>query len=195
MINPALIGGRGKEGTTGKPTGPMVHPEVLVETDVDQSAASTPTIAVDDRGGIDVSSDHCLKSLKSNFRAIRDDFCVDLTWSFQQAKDNGLAMGASVTLATNPVSAEVGLVDFNGALKRRGPSTRFGDSMVDLQVDRAYRTKRYASQFSDIGCSRVHHKTSDELQEFGLVDSRTTIAPIFVNHLKKSALFNMCLTS
>ena len=75
----------------------VLHPEMLLIPQINQSVVSTPPVGVDDAFQGDASPDY---TLESRFRAIRDDFGVDAIMAFEQSENNGLAASAPSSTLT-----------------------------------------------------------------------------------------------
>ena len=66
---------------------------------------------------------------------IRHDLGIDAASSLEDSKDRSFAIGAPAPFAFDALGAEVGFVDFDLSLDRRGLFTELGDSFPDqLQV-------------------------------------------------------------
>ena len=57
----------------------MMHPEVLVKPDIDQSIVTAPAIGMNHRAGLHMAADN---ALQGGFRAVWHDLSVDLTRRF-----------------------------------------------------------------------------------------------------------------
>ena len=166
----------------GELIGPVVDSEMLVKADIDQTIVTGPAVGMDDRSWVNVTPDN---PLKSGLGAVRHDFRIDHALTFEQPKDNRLAVGTAPTPTTNRMSAKVGLVHFNRSIQRRSQFTGFSQSLADLQVDRIHRTQLDTRYFRSHRCCQIHRKTPRQLAKLSLADSRTAVVPVFSNHFRK----------
>jgi len=91
----------------------MVHPEVLVKSDVHKSIVATPPIRMDDRAGLHMAADN---ALQRGFGAVRHNLGIDLPMSLQQPEYDRLAISTTAALAPYTVRTEVRFIDFYSAL-------------------------------------------------------------------------------
>jgi len=96
----------------------FVDADMLVEADIDQAVIARPTIGADDTGGIDPAPDD---SSQRGLGAVLNDFCIDLSPSFEDAKDR-LLEGASAAqawqrAASYPAGAKVAFIDLHNPLE------------------------------------------------------------------------------
>ena len=170
----------------------MVHPKVLVKTNVDQAIVASPTIGVDHRAGLHMAADN---ALQRGFGAVRHDLGIDLAVSLQQPEHDGLAVSAATALATDSMRPEVRLIDFYRALQGRFKLAGLGDTTTHLQVNTVNRSHRKSGQFGRAHRCEIQGKAPYQLPEFGLADFRTTVIPVFTNHIRKLSHLNRCFAS
>ena len=94
----------------------VVHPEMLVEAQIDQAIIAAPAVGMDHAFHCGLAADN---GLQRGFSGIRDDLGVDAAVAFQQTEHDGFAGCAAPAFATDPARAEVGFVGFKLAGKRR----------------------------------------------------------------------------
>lgn len=170
----------------------VMHPKVLIKTNVNQTIIPAPAIRVNQRIRRDTSSDNALQRSPGT---IGHDFCLNLSVTFKQAKHNGFAISTYSTLASDAMSSKVRPIYFYRALKRRVLLTEFCQSLTNLEVNRIHRTNRNTNQFSGTAGSKIQSKTAHKLPEFSLFYFRTTVVSIFINHFRKLSHFNKCFAS
>ena len=69
----------------------MVNAEMTV-AEIDQAVVAAPPIGVDDSARVDPAADD---ALERGLRAVRDDLGIDVALPFEDAEDDGLAVGAA----------------------------------------------------------------------------------------------------
>ena len=69
----------------------MVNAEMAV-AEIDQAVVAAPPIGVDDGARVDPAADD---ALECGLRAVRDDLGIDMALPFEDAEDDGLAVGAA----------------------------------------------------------------------------------------------------
>lgn len=162
----------------------VIDPKVLLQTQINQPIVASPAIGMDDAAGIDLASDD---GLQRGFGGIGNDFGVNTVAAFEQAKDDGLAAGATPAFASDALGAEIGFIGFKLARKRRLSGAFLGQTGTDALVHRIDRAHGKAAQLCGIRGGQVHGKQTQKLAKFCLTDFRMTVVPIFAWHFKKLA--------
>ena len=154
---------------------PMLDAQMLFVTDIDQAIVASPSVGVHHRVLADAAANDFLQGLLAT---IRDDLGVDLSVSFEDAKDNGLACSTSATFAPNAFGAEIGFVDFDFPPEGVLSFTMLGDAATQFQVNAVNRAKADAGQLGGIGCREVHRKGVDDTSKNLLTDSGTDVITV-----------------
>ena len=142
---------------------PVVHSEMFLVSQIDQSVISSPSVRVNDALQVDASPDNALESITTT---IRHNFSVDLSLSFEYAKDDCFAVSAPSSLAFYTTGAEVTLVDFHfagegGLLLAEGRNTfSYG---LEIPVD---GIPVQARQLSDLKSVQIQSKKPDHFTDF-----------------------------
>ena len=160
----------------------VMHPEVLVKTNFDQSIIAAPAIRMKRRAGLHMPPENGLQRV---FRTVRHDFGIDLALTLQQPKHDGLGISSATLPATHAMHTEIRLIDFYRALQRLIQLTGLSNSTANLEINIVGRSNRKSSQFSRAHRGEIQSNTTNQLPEFSLADFRTSVISIFTNHLKK----------
>ena len=106
----------------------VLHPEMLLIPQINQTVVPTPPVGVDDAFQGDASPDY---ALESRLRAIRDDFGVNAIMALEQSENNGFAASAPSSHSFDTAGAEVTFIDFHFAFDRRLRFAKPGDSFAE----------------------------------------------------------------
>lgn len=170
----------------------MIHPEVLVKSNINQAVVASPAVGVDHGSWFYMTSDN---ALQRGLGAIRHDLGINFTLPFQQPKHDRLSISASPTFSPNSTSTKIRLINFNCVFKRCSHLASFGHTLANFKINAIHRSNRNANQCSSTGSRKVEGKAPHKLPKFSLADSRTEIISVFINHLSKLAHFKLRLTS
>ncbi len=162
----------------------VVHPEVPINANINQTVITTPPIGMDDAVGVDFASNN---GLQRGFGSIGHDFCVNAVTSLEQTEHNGFAACAAPSFASNSLGAKVGLIGLKLVLKWRLSAAVLRHAQTNALIDGVGASDRQASEFSRICSRQIHGKKANKLPELGFADFRTVIVPIFCNYFKKLA--------
>ena len=84
--------------TTDKFIVSMMHPEVLVKTNIDQPVVAAPSIRMNHGSWRYMATDN---GLQCRFRAIWHNLCVDFSLPFQNTKDDRFSICSSASFTSN----------------------------------------------------------------------------------------------
>ena len=141
----------------------MIHTEMLLIPQVDQTIVPAPAIGVDDGLQVDSSSDDRLQCFTTT---VGNDFGIDFTVSSEYTKDNGLPESATSTFAFDATRAKVALIDLHLTREGRLLLTVLGDTLTyspEVSVD---RVPVKTCQRSDLESIQVQGKKPDNLTDF-----------------------------
>ena len=153
----------------------VLDSQVLFVTDIDQAVVPSPAVGMHHRVEADAAANGFLQGL---FATIRDDLGVDLSVSFEDAKDNGLACSPPAAFTPNTFGSEVGFVDFDLPGKRRLSFAMLSDAATQFQVNTVDRAKADAGQLGGIGRGEVHRKCVNDASKNLLADSGTDVITV-----------------
>jgi len=101
--------------TSDKLIGTMIDSKMFFVPKINEACIAPPAVTMDDTFRFYTSSDN---RLKRGSAAIWNDFSVNFTVPFKDAKNYGLATCASTSATLDPASTEVAFIDLNFASKR-----------------------------------------------------------------------------
>ena len=107
-----------------------------------QAIVGAQAVGMDDAAQADLAANH---RLQSGFRAVGHDLGIDLAVALEDAKDDGLAERTAAFLSAHATGAEIALIDFDRADKRRSAPALFGQTPAQLEeqrIDRAHADAR-----------------------------------------------------
>ena len=147
----------------------MIDAEVAV-TEIDQAVVATPAIGVDDGTGVHPAADDALQGRP---RAVRHDLGVDLALAFEDAEDDGLAVGAAPAFALDPACPEEAFIDFDdteqGALRFAVEQNAFAQASVEAVHGVAVQ----AAQRCRLEGGQIGGEVPNQLADLALRDPRT----------------------
>jgi hypothetical protein len=88
---------------------------VLAIPYIDKAIVAAPTVRVNDTFRLDLSTDN---SLQCGFRAVRNNFGIDLSVAFEDTEDDGFPVGPTPTFALGPARTKERFIDFNLSRER-----------------------------------------------------------------------------
>src|SRR5688572_32213544 len=100
-------------------------------TDINQSVIATPHIRMNNRFDADSPANNGLQRLSS---AIRNNFGINFTVTFENTEDDCFAGCSATTLATNVACPKIGFVNFDLARKRRLTLTILSKAQTNFQI-------------------------------------------------------------
>jgi len=162
----------------------VADPEMLVKADVHQPVVAASAVGVDDAVDVCLAPDN---GLQRGLRSVGDDFGVDAIAAFEQAEDDGLAIGSPPAFAAYPSGSKVGFVGSKLSGQWRAFDAPLAHAASDTQVDAVDRTHRYASQGGAFGGGQVQRKVANNLTKLRFADLRTFEVSIFTSHIRKLA--------
>ena len=165
----------------------VIHPQMLAVADIDQAVVTPPAIGIDNAIQGDTSSDN---ALERGFTAVGDDFSVDITVAFEDAKDRRLAESTTASFAFDASGAEVRFIDFDLASERRLALTILRNALTDASKISGDGVAVKARQRSDLSGVQIQRKQSDNLPELVFTDSCTDCIPVFHCHDSRLASFH-----
>ncbi len=142
---------------------------------VNQSVVAWPTHRVDHAFYNPASN----KFLQCNFTRIRDYFCQNLVFSFNQAKNNRLTSCCSTSRATNSHVGRVRIIDFNLSPHVRLLFTFIRKPPSQFDMNRIDRANTDSCQPGRIRCLKIELKVENNSAKCLLCNLRTTVVPIF----------------
>ncbi len=110
----------------------VVHPEVPINANINQTVITTPPIGMDDAVGVDFASNN---GLQRGFGSIGHDFCVNAVTSLEQTEHNGFAACAAPSFASNSLGAKVGLIGLKIVLKWRLSAAVLRHAQTNALID------------------------------------------------------------
>ena len=153
----------------------VLDAQVLFVTHIDQAVVPSPAVGVHHRIQADAAANGFLQGL---FATIGDNLGVDLSVSFEDAKDNGLAGRPPASFTSNAFGSEVGFVDFDLPGKRRLRFAMLGNTATEFEVNTVDRAKANAGQYGGVGRSEVHRKGVEDPSKNLLADSGTDVITV-----------------
>lgn len=153
----------------------VLDSQVFFVTDIDQAVVASPSVRVHHGVEADAAADGFLQGL---FATIRDDLGIDLSVSFEDAKDDSLACGTPAAFAPNTFGSEVGFVDFDFPPEGALSLTVLGDAATEFQVNAVDRAKADTGQLGRIGRGEVHRKSVNDPSKNLLADSGTDVITV-----------------
>lgn len=115
---------------------------------------------MNDRGQINFAADN-----RSNigFFTFRDDFCINSSVAFIDAKNDGLASRSTATLAAHSASTKVRLIKFDVARERRFTLTMLGNGLANQPQVTIHGISIQSRQSGDLRGGQIERKELDDL--------------------------------
>ena len=107
----------------------MINTKVLAVTNIDQTVIATPAVRVDDAFQFYLSA---YNRLQGGFRAIWNDFSINVTVPLKDAKDNRFAVCATASFAFDATRTKERFVNFNLSREGRLSLTIFDQALPDF---------------------------------------------------------------
>ena len=113
----------------------MMDSEMFFVSKIDQPIVTSPTVGVDHTLQVGFPTNN---GLQCGFSAIWDNFCIDFTVSLEHTENGCFAKGSTPSFPFDPLSTEIGFINFDFSLERRFQFTEmcnlFTDQM-EISVD------------------------------------------------------------
>lgn len=155
---------------------PVIDSEVLRVPDINQTVIATPPVRVDDGFESHATANN---GLKSGFLAVGHDLSIDAPVALEDAEDDCFARSTAASLATDPASAEVALVNLDFAERKgRGVLTFFRDAFSDSEKARRHATARQASQMGHVTGRQIKREVAHYLAKFTLANFRPPVIAV-----------------
>jgi hypothetical protein len=149
--------------------------EVLGVADVDQAVVTSPAVAVNDAGQVDLAADGLQQR---GFLGVGNDLRVNMAVAFEDAEDDRLAAGLAASLAANALGAEVRFVDFHFSLKGGLLFAPLGDATPDFEINVIDPPPRKSRQLSRVDRRQIQRECSQQATKPRLADSGTSVVTI-----------------
>jgi hypothetical protein len=153
----------------------VIDPQMPGISDIDQTVIAAPAIGMDDTVDAHMASNG---PQKRAFAAVRHDLGINVPVAFEDAKDDGLAAGATAAFTANSTRSEVTFIDFHLAGKRAGQLTLGGNVSSEFQVNVVDRTDTEANQLCRVTGGQIHRKVAQQTTKHRLADSCLAVISI-----------------
>lgn len=152
---------------------------MLRVADIDEGVVAAPAVRVDGRLRGEAAADN---GSQRGFRAVRRDLRIDLAVTLQEAEDRRLPARAAAALVAHAARAEVALVNFDLARKRRSAPALFGDAPAELEKGHGDGLAADAGQLSHVGGRKIRREVAQRLTKLTLGNPGTSVITVSSFH-------------
>ena len=106
----------------------MMDSKMFFVSKIDQPIVASPTVGVDHTLQVGFPKNN---GLQCGFSTIWNDFGIDFTVSLEHTENGCLAKGSTSSCPFDPLSTEIGFIDFDFSLERRFQFTEMCNLFTD----------------------------------------------------------------
>jgi hypothetical protein len=155
-------------GLAGELISAMIHPQMLLVSQVHQAVVPAPAVGMNDTVERDFAPN---RPLKHGFGAIGDPFGVDFAIAFEDAEDRRLLSSAAPGLASDASRTKVTFIDFDGAAERTFDLARLGHSQPQASQEAIDGVAIEPRQLRDLDGSEIGRHVAQKTPKNGFGDS------------------------